>query len=161
MFQRHTTKVSSTRLYCTTPLFGSRKGTNGVSTNEATANFISFGRWAFWVLPLTYFYLPKSGRAYLFPQTCQKSLLLQRSGPISVDPICPQPRLAGRREPPRRQPLPRALRDLPALHLLPALDLPAGGGSYVTTTMCVFACLFYIISYTYIEHSLYILIIVH
>ena len=28
-----------------------------------------FDRELFWVLPLTYFYLPKSARAYLFPQS--------------------------------------------------------------------------------------------
>ena len=45
-----------------------RKGTNGVSTNGVTANVIFFDRGTFLVLPLTYFYLPKSARAYLFPQ---------------------------------------------------------------------------------------------
>ena len=33
-----------------------------------TANFMLFDRGTLWVLPLTYFYLPKSARAYLFPQ---------------------------------------------------------------------------------------------
>ena len=47
-----------------------------------------FDRVTFWVPPLTYFYLPKSARAYLFPPICQNSLILQR--PISVDPICLQ-----------------------------------------------------------------------
>ena len=31
----------------------SRKGTNGVSTNGVTANFVFFDRGTFWVLPLT------------------------------------------------------------------------------------------------------------
>ena len=45
-----------------------RKGTNTVSTNGVTANFMFFKRGTFWVLPLTYFYLPKGARAYLlFP----------------------------------------------------------------------------------------------
>ncbi len=57
---------------------GIRKGTNGVSTNGVTANFMFFDRGTFWVLPLTYFYLPKSARAYLFYPICQNSLLLQR-----------------------------------------------------------------------------------
>ena len=39
--------------------------------------------------PLTYFYLPKSARAYLFPQFVKIHYFC--SGPISVDPICPQP----------------------------------------------------------------------
>ena len=63
-----------------------RKGTNGV-----TANFMfSFlHRGTFWVLPLAYFYIPKSARAYLFPQSVKIHYFC--SGPISVDPICPQP----------------------------------------------------------------------
>ena len=58
-----------------------RKGTHGVSTNGVTAFFLFFGIGTFWVLPLTYFYLPKSASAYLFLQSvtvCQQSLLLQR-----------------------------------------------------------------------------------
>ena len=46
-----------------------RKGTNGVSTNGVTAIFMFFDRGTFWVLPLPYFYLPKSARAHLFPQS--------------------------------------------------------------------------------------------
>ena len=42
-----------------------------------------------WVLPLTYFCHPKSARAYLFPQSVKIHQFC--SGPISVDPICPQP----------------------------------------------------------------------
>ena len=49
---------------------GTRKGTNGVSTNGVTAIF-SFLTGTFWVLPLTYFTLPKSARAYLFPQSVE------------------------------------------------------------------------------------------
>ena len=49
-----------------------RKGTNGVSTNGVTANcMFLFDRGTFWVLPLTYFYLPKSARAYLFPRSAK------------------------------------------------------------------------------------------
>ena len=43
----------------------------------------------FWLLPLTYFSLPKSARAYPFPQSVKIDYF--RNGPISVDPICPQP----------------------------------------------------------------------
>ena len=43
-----------------------RTGTNGVSTNGVTATFILFDIVLFWVLPFTYFRLPKSARAYLF-----------------------------------------------------------------------------------------------
>ena len=44
-----------------------RKGANGVSTNGVTANLMFFDRGTFWVLSVTYFYLPKRARAYLFP----------------------------------------------------------------------------------------------
>ena len=67
----------------------SRKGTSGVSTNGVTANCM-FLIVCFGVLPLAYFYLPKSARAYLFPQSVRIHYFC--SGPISVDPICPQPR---------------------------------------------------------------------
>ena len=66
------------------------KGTTAVSTNGATANFkfvLTAG--AFWVVPLTYFYLPKSARADLFPQSVKIHCFC--SGAISVDPIGPQP----------------------------------------------------------------------
>ena len=43
----------------------------------------------FWVLPLTYCYLPKSARVHLFPQSV-KFINDFCSGPTSVDPICPQ-----------------------------------------------------------------------
>ena len=55
-------------------------------------SFVVFDRGTFRVLPLTYFYLPKSARAYLFPKSVkQKHYFCSR--PINVDPICPQPRL--------------------------------------------------------------------
>ena len=57
--------------------FMSRKGTNGVSTNGVTTNFMFFDRGTSWVLPLTYFYVPRSARAYLFPKSVN-SLRLQR-----------------------------------------------------------------------------------
>ena len=52
---------------CLTHAF--HKGTNWVSTNGVTASFMLFDRRTFWVLLLTYLYLPKSARAYLFPQS--------------------------------------------------------------------------------------------
>ena len=48
-----------------------------------------FDRGTFWVLPLTYFCLPKRSRACLFPQPVK--IYYFCSGPISADPICPQP----------------------------------------------------------------------
>ena len=50
-----------------------RKGTDGVSTNGVTARFMIFGRGTFRALSLTYFYIPKSARAYLFPQSSNLS----------------------------------------------------------------------------------------
>ena len=84
-----------------------RKGTNGVSTNVVTANCISFERGTFWVLQLAYFYLPKSARAYLFLQSVEIHYFC--SGPISVDPICRQPK-----DPNRAKPCPQACGDLGA-----------------------------------------------
>ena len=43
------------------------EGQNGVGTNGVTADFMFFDRGTFRVLRLTYFYLPKSARAHLFP----------------------------------------------------------------------------------------------
>ena len=65
--------------------------TNGVSTNGGTGKFMFFDRGTFWVLPLTYFYLPKSTRVYPFSPICHISCYFC-SGPISVDPICQQPK---------------------------------------------------------------------
>ena len=42
----------------------------------------------FWVLPLTYLYIPTSARAYLFHQSVNIRYFC--SGAISVDPSCPQ-----------------------------------------------------------------------
>ena len=61
----------------------------GVSTNGVTANFMFFDKGTFGAVTLTYFYLPKSVRAYLFPQSVEIHYFC--SGPISVDLICPQP----------------------------------------------------------------------
>ena len=71
----------------------------------------------FWVLPLTYLYLPKSARAYLFPQSVKIHYFC--SGPIRVDPICPQPRgekahaSLGRVARRRRRPVEDAVPNLP------------------------------------------------
>ena len=62
-----------------------RKGTNGVSTNGVTAfSFRFFDGETFWALPLTYFYLPKSARACLLPQSVK--IQYSCSGPVSVAP---------------------------------------------------------------------------
>ena len=66
------------------------RGTNGVSTNGVTANVSLFARGTFWVLPLTYLSHPESARAYISPRSV-KSHYLFATGPVIVDPICPQP----------------------------------------------------------------------
>ena len=65
-----------------------RRGTTGVSTNGVTANNM-FLTGFFWVLPLIYFCLPKSARAYPFEHSVGIHYFC--SGPISVDPICLRP----------------------------------------------------------------------
>ena len=62
-----------------------RKGTNGVSTNVVTANVMFFDRGTFWVLPLTCFCLPKSARAYIFPQSDKINYFC--SAPLVVTPF--------------------------------------------------------------------------
>ena len=92
-----------------------RKGTNGVSINWATANLMLFDRGTFWVLVLTYFYLPQSARAYLFPQSVKTYYFC--SGPISVDPSCPQPRCVDGGERCPGPPHSKALRPISLLRL--------------------------------------------
>ena len=65
-------------------LVGIRKGTNGVSTNRVSATFMSFGRGTFWVLPLTYFYPPKSARAHFFFHSVKVHYFC--SGPLAFTP---------------------------------------------------------------------------
>ena len=55
---------------------------------SALASFL--GRGTFRVLPLTYIYLPKSSMVYLCSQSVKINYFC--SGPIRLDPICPQPR---------------------------------------------------------------------
>ena len=57
---------------------------------------MSFDRGTFWVLPLTYFYISKSARAYLSPQSVKNHYFC--SDATSVDPTRPQPRQAHPRE---------------------------------------------------------------
>ena len=66
-------------------------GTNGVSTNGFTADFMCFGKGTFWVLPLTYFYLPKSARAHLFPPNLS-NLITSAVAPLVLTQIRPQPK---------------------------------------------------------------------
>ena len=62
-----------------------RKGTDGVSTSGVTANSSYFDRGTFWVLPLTCFYVPKSARVYLFPQSVKINYFC--SAPLVLTPF--------------------------------------------------------------------------
>ena len=67
-----------------TAMRGFRTGTNGVGTNGVTANYMFFDRGTFWVLPLTYFNLPKSARAYFFPNLSK--LVIFAAAPLVLTP---------------------------------------------------------------------------
>ena len=60
------------------------KGQMG-STLLGSLQICLFDRGTFWVLPLTYLYITKSARAYLFPQSVKFHYFC--SGPMSVDPF--------------------------------------------------------------------------
>ena len=67
-------------------VFCTRKGTNEVSTNEVAANVMFLlTEGPFGVLPLTYAYLHKSARAYLFPQSVK--LITFAAAPLVVTPF--------------------------------------------------------------------------
>ena len=87
--RRSWTRSRASRTAASAAIPRTRKGTNGVSAN-GVSEFCVFDGGTFWVLPLTYFYLPKRARAYLFPESVKIGYFC--SGPISVDPICPQPK---------------------------------------------------------------------
>ena len=63
-----------------------RKGTNGVSTNGVTANFMFFLTGTFRVLPLPYFYIPKSvpGRTF-FPNPSK--FITFAAAPLVLTPL--------------------------------------------------------------------------
>ena len=65
------------------------KGQMGSALLGSLRIYCFFDRGTFWVLPLTYLYSAKRARAYLFPQSVEIRYFC--SGPVSVDPVCPQP----------------------------------------------------------------------
>ena len=70
-----------------------RNGTNGVSTNGVTANFMLFLTEGLFGHPVNLLLSPQKCQGIpLFPQSVKVRYLC--SGPISVDPICPQPSAA-------------------------------------------------------------------
>ena len=62
-----------------------RKGTNGVSTDGITATFMYSDRGTLWVLWLTYFYLPKTARTYLFPRSAK--CITSAAAPLALSPF--------------------------------------------------------------------------
>ena len=65
------------------------KGQVGSALMGSLRIVVLFDGGTFGVLPLTYFYLLKSARVHLFPQSVE--IHYSCHSPISVDPICPQP----------------------------------------------------------------------
>ena len=61
------------------------EGTNGVSTNGVTATFMLLDRGTFWVLPLTFFYLPKSARVCRFTQSVK--FMTSAAAPLVLTPF--------------------------------------------------------------------------
>ena len=74
------------------------KGQMGSALMGSLQFFMFFDRGSFGYS--TYFYLPRSARAYLFPHSVKIRYLC--GGPISVDPIRPQPRTTSSRTGRRR-----------------------------------------------------------
>ena len=60
------------------------EGQTGSALRGSLQILVVFDRGTFWVLPLTYLYLPKSARAYLFPQSVKIHYFC--SGPTSAGP---------------------------------------------------------------------------
>ena len=73
------------------------KGQIGFRTNGVTANFVFLTEGLLGYSRQPTFYLPRSASPYLFSPICQKYYFC--SGPISADPICPQPSVAIRARP--------------------------------------------------------------
>ena len=69
-----------------------RKGTNGIRSAlmGSLLILVFLTEELLGVLPLTYFCLHKSARAYLFPQSVKIHYF--SSGPMSADPVCLQPK---------------------------------------------------------------------
>ena len=62
-----------------------RKGTNEVSTTGVTVNVMFFDRGTFWALSLAYFYLPKSARAFRFPNLSK--FMIFAAAPLVLTPF--------------------------------------------------------------------------
>ena len=62
-----------------------RKGTNGVSTHGVAADIMIFDRGTFWVLTLTYFYLPKVPGRTSFPNLSK--LITFAAAPLVLTPF--------------------------------------------------------------------------
>ena len=71
---------------------GARKGTNGVGTNGVTANSMFVWQRDFLGTPVNLLLPSQKCQHVPFSPNLSKCPLLVCSGPISVDPICPQPR---------------------------------------------------------------------
>ena len=79
---------------------GIRKGTSGVSTNGVTANLMCFDSGTFFGTPVNLLLSSQKCQGVPVPQSVKLGCFCSR--PISVDPICPQPRHGGHGGPPVR-----------------------------------------------------------
>ena len=71
-----------------------KKSSDGSRHSErVTVNFIFLDKGSFWAPPLTYFYLPKGPGHTFFPYL-SRFINYFCSGPISGDPMRPQPKHA-------------------------------------------------------------------
>ena len=76
-----------------TVIYEVRKGTNGVSPHGVTAQVACFDEGLFGT-PVDFIFPKMPGHTFF--STPATLINYFRSGPISVDPICPQPRLANK-----------------------------------------------------------------
>ena len=84
-------RVTAARRHAPSQQVNNRKGTNGISTNGV---IVVVCQRDFLGTFVNHFYIQRSARVYLFPQS--DKMYYYCSGPISVDPICPEPRTAQR-----------------------------------------------------------------
>ena len=80
-----TCRVLNTKSCLVRTRFG--KGQTGSALMGSLQHFMFFDRGTFWVLLLTYFYLPKSARAYIFPQPVK--IITFAAAPLVLTPFVP------------------------------------------------------------------------
>ena len=69
---------------------GLGEGQIGLSTDGVTTDIMLFDGGTFWVLPLTYFYLPKSARGYLLSPNLSRLFTFTAAPLVSTPFVCNQ-----------------------------------------------------------------------